>query len=64
VEARFALEQAQTKRKVLVDFTKGTTIKELKSALQKARSSELDKQQLWLRAKTDETERRRRLGGE
>ncbi len=63
-KAQFALEQAQTKRKVLVDYTKGKTIKELGSALEKARSVELDKQQLWLRAKTDETELRARLGGE
>ncbi|MGO9469438.1 MAG: hypothetical protein ACLQIB_17825 [Isosphaeraceae bacterium] len=61
-KARFGLEQAQSKRKVLVDYTKGKTIKELGSALEKARSVELDKQQLWLRAKTDETELRRRIG--
>ncbi|HKI21331.1 MAG TPA: hypothetical protein VKA15_25785 [Isosphaeraceae bacterium] len=47
-----------------VDYSKGETIKELKSALEKARSDELDKQQIWLRAKTDETELRRRTGGE
>ncbi len=63
-KVQFALEQAQAKRKVLVDFTKGKTIKELNNALEKARAAELDKQQLWLRAKTDETELRRQIGGE
>ncbi len=63
-KAEFALEQAQTKRKVLLDYTKGKTIKELSSLLEMARSVELDKQQLWLRAKTDETELRRRIGVE
>ena len=42
-KARFALEQAQSKKKVLVDYTKGKTIKELKSEVEKARSDELAK---------------------
>jgi len=41
--ARFALEQSQSKMKVLIDFTKGKTIKELKSDVEKARSDELAK---------------------
>jgi HlyD family secretion protein len=43
-KARFALEQAQQKKRVLVDFTKEKTIKELKSEVEKARSDELAKQ--------------------
>ncbi len=42
-KARFALEQAQSKKKVLVDYTKDKTIKELKSEVEKARSDELAK---------------------
>jgi hypothetical protein len=58
-KARFALEQVQSKRFVLVDYTKGKTVKELNSALDLARSTELEKQQLWLRAKTTESELQR-----
>jgi len=46
-KTRFTLEQAQTKKKVLVDFTKGKTIKELKSEVEKARSDELAKKATW-----------------
>ncbi len=42
-KARFALEQSQSKRKVLVDYTKAKTIKELQSDVEKARSDELAK---------------------
>jgi HlyD family secretion protein len=42
-KAKFALEQAESKKKVLVDYTKGKTIKELKSDVEKARSDELAK---------------------
>jgi HlyD family secretion protein len=42
-KARFELEQAQSKRKVLVDYTKGKTIKELNSEVEKTRSDELAK---------------------
>jgi HlyD family secretion protein len=42
-KARFALEQSQSKKKVLVDYTKGKTIKELQSEVEKARSDELAK---------------------
>ncbi len=46
-KARFALEQAQSKKKVLVDYTKEKTIKELKSEVKKARSDELAKKATW-----------------
>lgn len=42
-KARFALERAQTRRKVLVEYTRGKRIKELKSAEEKQRSEELVK---------------------
>jgi HlyD family secretion protein len=43
-KARFALEQAETKKKVLVEYTKHKTIKELRSEVEKAKSDELAKQ--------------------
>ena len=46
-KARFALEQAQSKKKVLVDYTRGKTVKELKSEVEKARSDELAKKATW-----------------
>jgi HlyD family secretion protein len=42
-KAHFAQEQAQSKKKVLVDYTRGKTIKELRSEVEKARSDELAK---------------------
>jgi RND family efflux transporter MFP subunit len=46
-KAQFALEQAQSKRTVLIKYTKGKTIKELESEVEKARSDELAKQATW-----------------
>jgi len=43
-KAQFAREQAQSKKKVLEDYTKAKTIKELKSEVEKARSDELAKE--------------------
>ncbi len=43
-QAQFALEQAQSKRKVLIDLTKKKTIKELTGAVERARSRELARQ--------------------
>src|SRR4051794_25065464 len=43
----FAYEQALTKKKVLLEYTKGKTIKELQSEVEKAKSDELAKQQTW-----------------
>jgi HlyD family secretion protein len=53
-KARFALEQAQSKKKVLVDYTRGKTVKELKSAVETARSDELAKKKAWDREKAKE----------
>jgi len=61
-KAVFALEQAQTKKKVLVDFTKPKTIKELRSEVEKARSNELAKKAAWLREKATEAELERLVG--
>jgi len=41
---RFALEQAQSKRKVLIDYSKARTIKALTGAVETARARELAKQ--------------------
>jgi beta-lactamase regulating signal transducer with metallopeptidase domain len=54
-KARFAIEQAQSKKKVLVDYTKGKTIKELKSEVEKARSDELAKKKVWELEKAKES---------
>jgi HlyD family secretion protein len=53
-KSQFTLEQAQSKRKVLVDYTKGKTIKELESEVEKSRSDELAKQATWDLEKTKE----------
>jgi len=46
-KTRFALEQAEGKKKVLEEYTKGKTIKELRSEVEKARSDELAKKATW-----------------
>ncbi|QEH33126.1 Cobalt-zinc-cadmium resistance protein CzcB [Aquisphaera giovannonii] len=53
-KAKFALEQAQTKLKVLEEYTKNKTIKELTSEVEKAKSDEYAKQQAWELEKTKE----------
>ena len=60
-KAQFALEQAQSWRRVLVDYTKSKTIKELRSAVEKARLDELDKEAAWDRERAKETELERQL---
>lgn len=55
-KARFALEQAEAKKKVLIEYTKQKTIKELKSEVEKARSDELAKQASWDRERRKELE--------
>jgi HlyD family secretion protein len=61
-KARFTLEQAQSKRKVLVDYTKGKTIKELISEVEKARSDELAKLEAAQLEHLREIELERQLG--
>ena len=60
-KARFALEQAQTKKKVLEDFTRGKTVKELKSEVEKARSDELAKKATWTLEVTKEKKLERQI---
>ena len=59
--AVFSEEQAQTKLNVLEKFTKGKTIKELRSEVEKARSDELAKQATWDLEKTKEAKLRRQI---
>ncbi len=60
-KSQFALEQAQSKKKVLTQYTKGKTIKELRSAVEKARLDELDKETTWDLEKAKEAELERQL---
>ncbi|MFO0909667.1 MAG: HlyD family efflux transporter periplasmic adaptor subunit [Isosphaeraceae bacterium] len=59
--AKFSLEQAQTKLKVLEQYTKEKTVKELKSEVEKARSDELAKQSTWELEKTKEEKLKRQI---
>jgi multidrug efflux pump subunit AcrA (membrane-fusion protein) len=47
IVARYAIEVAQARKKVLTDYTKPKRIKELRLAVEKARSDELIKQSIW-----------------
>jgi HlyD family secretion protein len=62
-KARFTLEQAQSKKTVLVKYTKSKTIKELIGEVEKARADELEKKAIWELEKAKETklEREARL---
>jgi multidrug resistance efflux pump len=51
-KTQFALEQAQSKRKVLVDHTKGKTIKELTRAIEATRANELARQAAFERGRS------------
>jgi hypothetical protein len=61
IACQFALERAQSRRLVLVDYTKSKTIKELRSAVEKARLDELDKEAAWDSEKAKEIELERQL---
>jgi HlyD family secretion protein len=60
-KAQFSLEQAQSKKKVLEDYTRAKTIKELKSEVKKARADELDKRVAWKQAEALEAELERQV---
>ena len=60
-KAQFALEQAESKRKVLVDYTKPKTFKELESEVEKARSDEIAKNVEWRLAAAEEFKLEREL---
>ena len=54
-KAQFALEQALSKKEVLVDYTRPKRIKELKGDVEKARSNELAKKAAWELEKSKES---------
>ncbi len=58
-KAEFQVEQAESRRKVLVQYTKFKTLKELVSEVQKARSDELAKEAAWELEKAKESKRKR-----
>src|SRR5262249_1738912 len=60
-KARFALEQAQSKRAVLVQYTKGKTVMELYREAEKAKSDELAKEEAWDSEKSRENRLERQL---
>jgi multidrug resistance efflux pump len=47
VRAKFALEKAQSRRKLLLDYTRGKTLKTLKSAVANAHSEEMGQKAIW-----------------
>jgi hypothetical protein len=60
-KGEFTLEQAQSKRKVLVEYIGPKTIEEFKSVLEKVRSNERVRKQDWEREKAKEAELLRQL---
>ncbi len=60
-KARFALEQSQSKKDVLVKYTKNKTIKELESEVEKARSDELAKKATYALEDTKEKKLERQI---
>ena len=59
--ARYTIEQAETKKKVLIQYTKQKTIKELKSEVEKSRSDELAMHASWDRERQKELELEREV---
>jgi RNA polymerase sigma factor (sigma-70 family) len=45
--AQFGLKKAQSRKKLLVDYTKGRTVKQLRSTVEKAHADELAKEAIW-----------------
>ncbi|QEH39049.1 ECF RNA polymerase sigma factor SigE [Aquisphaera giovannonii] len=60
-KSEYGLEQNRAKRRVLVDYTKGKTIRELRSAIEKARVEMLDRESEWEQARAAEVELGRHL---
>jgi HlyD family secretion protein len=54
-KARFALEQGESKRKILIAYTMPKRINELKRAVEIARSDELAKKATWERERSKES---------
>ena len=61
-KAIFSVEQAQSKKTVLVEYTRAKTLKELRSAVAKASSDERADHAAWEAQKAKETELERQLG--
>jgi multidrug efflux pump subunit AcrA (membrane-fusion protein) len=60
-QSKFNFEQSLTKKKVLMEYTKDKTVKELKAEVEKARSDELAKEQTWQLEKDKEAKLRRQI---
>jgi RNA polymerase sigma factor (sigma-70 family) len=60
-KARFALELAQSRRKLLVDYTRGKRIKELKAAVEVSRAEEIAKKAVWDLAVSKQTRLERQV---
>jgi HlyD family secretion protein len=60
--AQFALEQAQTRKKLMTDYTQPRRVMELKSEVEKARSNELVQKAIWEREKAREADLQRQAG--
>jgi len=60
--AQFGLEKGQNRKKVLVDYTKGRTIKQLRSSVEKTRSDELAKEATWELETSKERKLERQIG--
>ena len=60
-KAQFALEQARTRRKVMVEYTKAKRVKGLQSAAEKARADELAKLATWERERAKQADLERQL---
>jgi len=63
-KAQFALEQVQSKKAVLVKYTRDKTIKELESEVNKAHNEELDKKAAWKHEEAREADLEREVGRE
>ena len=61
-QARFALEEAQSHKKVLIDYSKGRTIKALTGAVEAARANELAKQAVLERERSVQKRLRDQIG--
>jgi hypothetical protein len=62
LQARFTLEQARTRREVLVKYTRDKRIKENRSEVEKAQADERAKKETWDLEKAKETELERLFG--
>ncbi len=59
--AEFQIEQAKSRRKVLVEYTKPKMLKELREAVENTRADEQRKKSLWEHEKAKESDQERRI---